>query len=119
MGPNKAVHVMFFSGGIILFGLLALTGDWIASSVTRTPNDFIVNGIALAVALAVGIGAYRNERVNTLAFEVAGELQKVTWPTRAETQAATLVVLVTVVIAAAILGLFDAVWSTLTDLVYG
>ncbi len=47
------------------------------------------------------------------------ELKKVTWPTRKETQAATIVVIVTVIIAAMILGAFDTVWSFFTDRIYG
>jgi len=50
--------------------------------------------------------------------EVTNELRKVTWPTRKETQAATLVVIVTVIVAAIFLGLFDAIWSWLTSLIY-
>jgi preprotein translocase SecE subunit len=119
MGPNKAVHIMFLAGGFILFFLLYWTGDWIWGYFARHPNDYILQGLALALALGIGITAYRNERIYGLANEVATELKKVTWPTRKETQAATLVVIVTVVIAALILGLFDAVWSFLTNKIYG
>jgi preprotein translocase subunit SecE len=119
MGPNKAVHMMFLSGGIILFFLLFWTGDWLVGYVVRHPNEYLLQGIAAVLALTAGIAAYRNERVNTLANEVATELKKVTWPTRKETQAATLVVIVTVVIAAVLLGLFDGIWSWVTDRIYG
>jgi preprotein translocase subunit SecE len=62
---------------------------------------------------------YRHDRIYTLANEVASELKKVTWPTPKEVRAATIVVLVMSVIAAIILGVFDLVWSNLTELVYG
>ena len=65
-------------------------------------------GIVLAAATA--IVCYRHPEVKRLADEVATELSKVTWPTRQETWAATLVVIVTVAISALYLGLFDAVW---------
>ena len=119
MGPNKAVHLMFLSGGIILFFLLYWTGDWLVGYVTRHPNEYILQGIAAAIALGTGITLYRNERVYTLANEVATELKKVTWPTRKETQAATLVVIVTVIVAAILLGSFDMIWSWVTDRIYG
>ena len=119
MGPNKAVHLMFMSGGVILFFLLNWTGDWLWGYFARHPNDYIINATAVILALGVGVTLYRNERVYGLANEVATELKKVTWPTRKETQAATLVVVVTVVIAAILLGLFDTVWSWLTDRIYG
>jgi preprotein translocase subunit SecE len=50
---------------------------------------------------------------------VSGELKKVTWPTPKEVRTATVVVLVMSIISALILGLFDFVWSNLTELVYG
>lgn len=119
MGPNKAVHLMFLSGGLILFFLLNWTGDWIWGYFVRHPNDLVIDASAAILALAIGITLYRNDRVYGLAGEVAAELRKVTWPTRKETQAATLVVVVTVVISAVLLFLFDASWSWLTDRIYG
>jgi preprotein translocase subunit SecE len=65
------------------------------------------------------VALYRNDRVYTLANEVSGELKKVTWPTAKEVRAATLVVVVMAIISSIILGVFDLVWSNLTELVYG
>ena len=62
---------------------------------------------------------YRSDKYLHLANEVAGELKKVTWPTAKEVRAATMVVIVMAIISAIILGLFDFVWSNLTELVYG
>jgi preprotein translocase subunit SecE len=42
----------------------------------------------------------------------------VSWPTRKETWSQTIVVLIVSVIAAIILGVYDAVWSHITDLIY-
>ena len=67
----------------------------------------------------VGISMYRNPNINGLANEVAAELKKVTWPTGKEVKIATVVVVVMAIISALILGLFDAVWSTVTELIYG
>jgi preprotein translocase subunit SecE len=50
--------------------------------------------------------------------DVVLELSKVTWPTRKETYASTIVVIVTSLIAAAVVGAFDFVWSYFTDLLY-
>jgi preprotein translocase SecE subunit len=120
MGPNKAVHLVFLSGGLILFFLLNWTGDWVLGYFTRHPNEFVIDALSAALALTIGIVLYRNERVYGLANEVTTELKKVTWPTRKETQTATLVVIVTVIISAVILGLgFDTFWAFLTDRVYG
>ncbi len=46
-------------------------------------------------------------------------MKKVTWPTAKEVRSATLVVIVMAIVAAVILGVFDFVWSNLTELVYG
>jgi preprotein translocase SecE subunit len=42
----------------------------------------------------------------------------VTWPSREETYTSTIVVVVTSVAAAAYTGVFDAIWSAITDYVY-
>lgn len=118
-GPNKAVHMMFLSGGLLLFFLLNWTGEWIGGYFVRNPSDFLINGASALVALVVGIALYKNDRVYTLAHEIASELKKVTWPTKKETQLGTIVVIVMVIVSAIILGAFDAVWSTLTDAIYG
>jgi len=118
-GPNKAVHLMFMSAGLILFFLVYWTGDWVWGYFTKHPNAFLLQGIALVVAMTAGIITYRNDRVYALASDVATELKKVTWPTRKETQAATIIVIITVIISAIILGTFDAIWSWITDRIYG
>jgi preprotein translocase subunit SecE len=51
--------------------------------------------------------------------DVRSELKKVTWPTAKEVRSATMVVIVMAIISALILGLFDFVWSNVTELVYG
>jgi preprotein translocase subunit SecE len=121
MGPNKQVQLMFLSGGVLLYLLLKWTSEWVLGYFVRRVESYewyLIGGAAL-LALAIGIYSYANERVYTLATDVAGELKKVTWPTRKETQAATIVVIVTVIIAAIILGVFDAIWSATTDSIYG
>ena len=119
MGPNKAVHLMFLIGGVILFLLLKWSGEWGWGYFARHPNEFVIDGLSAVLALGIGIAMYKNERVFALANDVTSELKKVTWPTRKETQVATIVVIVTVLIASLILGLFDMLWSWLTDRIYG
>jgi preprotein translocase subunit SecE len=118
-GPNKAVHIMFLAGGLILFFVLNWTGEWLTGYFVRHPNDFAINGGAALLAMIVGVSLYRNDRVYTLAHEIASELKKVTWPTKKETQLGTLVVIVMVIVSAIILGAFDMVWAALTDAIYG
>lgn len=82
------------------------------------PNSTVVTVGSLLVAAAVGLRLYKHERSNRLATEVVGELAKVTWPSRKETSSSTMVVIVTSLIAAAVIGGFDFIWSAITDLLY-
>ncbi|MDT8419106.1 MAG: preprotein translocase subunit SecE [Desulfuromonadales bacterium] len=51
--------------------------------------------------------------------DVQGELKKVTWPTRKDTYASTIVVIVLVLVSAAYLGGVDMVLSRLIRLILG
>ena len=118
--PNKPVHLMYLMrGGHHVLSACSGRIDWVwgyfATHAERF-QDLAVRGGRRAV---VGICMYRNDRIYDLANEVASELKKVTWPTAKEVRAATLVVIVMAIISAVILGLFDFVWSNLTELVYG
>ncbi len=117
--PNKPVHLIYLVGAVILFYLLQWSIDWIWGYFATPPSDFKISLVAAVVATVVGIVTYRNDRYYTLANEVASELKKVTWPTAKEVRTATIVVIVMAIISALILGLFDFVWSNLTELVYG
>ena len=113
MGSNKIVHLMFAVGALLATFLLSKAGDWVWSYFSK-PNDLLVNGVALLVAVSAAVVAYRNERVFAAATEVTRELEKVTWPSRKETSAATIVVIVTVAIAAVVLSTFDFIWMKLS-----
>jgi len=117
--PNKPVHLVYIIGGILLFYLLKWTTDWIWGYFTRAPNEFLVTAGSAVAALIIGISFYRHERTNTLVNEVTAELKKVSWPTAKEVKAATIVVIVMTIISAIILGLFDMVWSNVTQFIYG
>jgi preprotein translocase SecE subunit len=82
----------------------------------RFPLSMLV-GLLLAVGAAVGcyMHPFTNKRVN----EVAEELNKVNWPSWAETKVNTIVVIVTSVIAAMILGVFDITFAKLSDWLAG
>jgi preprotein translocase subunit SecE len=117
--PNKPVHLMYLCGAVLVFYLLQWSIDWIWGAFWTAPSDFTISMIAATVATIAGVVAYKNDRVYHLANEVASELKKVTWPTAKEVRAATMVVIVMAIISAVILGVFDLVWSNLTELVYG
>jgi preprotein translocase subunit SecE len=114
MGPNKFVHLVFALAALLVAFVVSKVTDWTWSYFAK-PNDLLINAIALLVAGTAAVVAYRNEQVFASVVEVTRELEKVTWPTRKETSAATIVVLVTVLISAAILSSFDALWAFLTN----
>ena len=78
----------------------------------------VITALAAVGSLAITVVLYRNERAHDLVTDVVTELSKVTWPSRKETYASTIVVIITSLIAAAIVGAFDFVWSYFTDLLY-
>jgi preprotein translocase subunit SecE len=117
--PNKPVHLMYLCGGVVLFYLSQWTAEWLWGYFGGTPDELMITVGAGLLTVIAGVVLYRHDRVHTLANEVAAELKKVSWPTAKEVRAATIVVLVMSIIAAVILGVFDLVWSNLTELVYG
>lgn len=117
--PNKPVHLMYLCGAVLLFYLLQWTIDWVWGYLGSPPSDFKITLLSAALSVIAGISLYRNDRVYTLANEVAGELKKVTWPTAKEVRSATIVVVVMAIISSIVLGVFDLAWSNLTELVYG
>jgi len=114
MGPNKFVHLFFALAGLLLAFVLSRTGDWVWGYFAK-PNELILNAASLLIASVAAIVAYRNEAVFASIHDITKELEKVTWPTRKETSAATVVVLVTVLVSAVILSSFDALWAGLTN----
>lgn len=117
--PNKPVHLIYLCGGVLLFFLLQWTIDWLWGYFLRPLSETTTSFVAFGLALICGISLYRNDRAYGTANEIAAELKKVTWPTAKEVRAATVVVIVMSIISAVILGVFDIVWSNLTELVYG
>src|SRR5688572_17548879 len=110
---------MYLCGAVLLFYVCQWSIDWLWGYFATPPAEITVSLVSAAVALTVGVVTYRSDRIYTLANEVALELKKVTWPTAKEIRTATIVVIVMSVISAIILGLFDFVWSNLTEMVYG
>lgn len=82
-------------------------------------NFTLAHAIALGVSLLGVLYLWKHERITRGAHEVVEELRKVTWPDMQETQTSTIVVLVTTVIIALVLWVFDFFWSWGTSLIYG
>lgn len=95
---------------------LASIRDLPIAGITELPLSLV---LGLSVALLVLVVVMKTPRSQMLAREVAEELTRVSWPSREEITHATSVVIVTIVICATYLGLFDAVWLKMTDTFLG
>lgn len=117
--PNKPVHLIYLCGAVLLFYLLQWSIDWVWGYFATSPSESKISVVAAIAASVTGIALYRNDRIYHLANEVSSELKKVTWPTAKEVRTATITVIAMAIISAIILGLFDLVWTNVTELVYG
>ncbi|MGB8331129.1 MAG: preprotein translocase subunit SecE [Polyangiales bacterium] len=124
LGVERWVQFAYAACAITLawFLIKASTAVWtlLADSVDSVPEP---NATAIAVGaglvgLITAVVAYRSKRIHTFVVEVCVELSKVAWPTRSETWSQTIIVIIVSIIAAIILGVYDAVWSNITDLIY-
>lgn len=135
LGVQKYVHASFFAVGILaayLLGKLLQSAwnslaDW-PEAVRRFPflleytedergSTTLVIGAVLGVALILRY--YRRPSVRSWATDVAGELARVTWPTREIVTNGTIVVLVAGAVATFYVAVLDRLWSYLTNLIYG
>ena len=123
MTNNRLVAISYVVLGLLagLFLehlLLAVFGIWSVTQPLTRPlyNDWTWSSIiGLAIAAAVGLFLWTNEKYHDTSLEIAAELRKVSWPSLPETRAATIAVIVASVIAALLLGFFDVAWQFLTD----
>ena len=99
MGERKYVQLMFLVGGMVLAYVLVMSTDWLWGFWAK-PERLYVNGIGISVAFFITYLVWRHRPTQVAAGETVSELRKVTWPTRKETSQATIVVIVTVFIAA-------------------
>jgi len=124
LGVERWVQFAYAACAIALAWVLIKSSNaiWtiLADSVDAVPEP---NATAIAVgaglvAFISAVVAYRSKKVHTFVVEVCVELSKVSWPTRKETWSQTIIVIIVSIIAAIILGVYDAVWSHITDLIY-
>ena len=124
MGLTKYVHVMYFVGTVVIGWLFVKVTEtvWTSLNLTFTavppPSNLLEVIIGGGSAAVLGVYLWRHPKVNSLVVEIVIELSKVTWPTRKELSASTVVVIILSIIAAIILGLFDFFWAWCTDLIY-
>lgn len=123
--PNRWAHVAFFLGFLLLaYVFTNLTEDMWALLWSYFPRELgrpqpnTASTIGVVIALIGALLAWRNKRWFNFVREVAIEVSQVTWPTKAETRVATIVVIVLTVICSVILAMMDLFWSNVTDWLY-
>lgn len=122
MGSRNTFVALFFVATALLLTLVldnALQGIMALSDV---PNPALLGDrftLSTLIGLALSVGAalwcWVNPKTKNFISESVDELGKVSWPDWAETRMNTVVVIVFSFIAAAILGVFDSVFSWLTN----
>ena len=125
MGIARYVNLSFVAAGLLLYvvlgGFFSVVIELFGSSANAQVlgNNFRVGHlVALLVATVTAVQLRRNFRVHTWAMEVGNELAKVTWPTWSDTKKATWVVIATTIVIAALLGLLDWVFGSLSNVFY-
>jgi preprotein translocase subunit SecE len=82
------------------------------------PSELWSRGAGVVVGIVAMVWIWSRERYFQFVAEVATEVSQIIWPTKAETRAATVVVIVITLICSGILALMDAFWSRVTDWLY-
>ena len=124
--PSRWAHLIFVLGGFMGAWVLSWAIEdiweiiWAAwpQSVGR-PESNIANAAGILIAVIGTIYAWRRKDWFKFCTEVVIEISQVTWPTRQETRAATVVVIVMTLISSTILWGMDRLWSTITNWLYG
>jgi preprotein translocase subunit SecE len=117
LGLSRWVQYVFVVIGVTLFFVFDKAAS-LGLHLFMEPNPQLVTGVSLVLAGAIAFRLYRHDATHRYVTEVVAELAKVTWPSREETYASSVIVIITSIIAAMIIGGFDFVWSAITDLLY-
>ncbi|MFN7684153.1 MAG: preprotein translocase subunit SecE [Oligoflexia bacterium] len=75
--------------------------------------ELILRGGSILLGAVLFFGLYRSQQATQFVSEVVVELSRVTWPTQKETSAATVLVIVMVLISGLFLGFLDYLWTVL------
>ncbi len=117
LGIERWIQLSFMVAALLLMWLLdnAINGIWYLFA---DPSESIVTAASVVLGVLGAIVLYRTPAAYGLVHDVSEEMARVSWPTRKETSQSTIVVVITSIVAAIMLFLFDSVWSAVTDLVY-
>ena len=123
--PSRWAHVAYFAFFLMLsWALVHLTEDiwYTAQSIwpqMGRPSAYLPMGVGVGVSLLVYLYALRRRDWMDFIKQVAIEVSQVIWPTRAETRAATIVVISITLICSSLLWIMDVFWRNVTNWIYG
>ncbi len=126
LDPARWAYFIYALGGFLAAWVLshliedvwALLWGYFPQYVPRT-QPFAANLAGIVLAIVATLVALRRKDWFQFLTEVVVEISQVVWPTKAETRAATVVVIVITLISSGLLATMDAVWSAVTDWIYG
>ena len=125
MNVKRYVNLGFVIGSLLAWAVFSPFCAWILELVHPVWDQPLIgvefrvsNLLGLVSALGLVTWAWTNDEIYTQAIEIGNELSKVTWPNWEDTKKATIVVVITTLIIAAILGSFDFVWAKVTKQIY-
>ncbi|GAB4304540.1 MAG: hypothetical protein Kow0090_20170 [Myxococcota bacterium] len=118
-------YILLFFTAVTLVVIYVLDRFFIAALSWAEINNTQVVGsqlplsrlLAILFSVATAVTLYRHPQINALSYEISAELEKVTWPSRKETQLGAYVVVIMVLIMAGVLGFFDFFSSYITGFV--
>jgi len=118
---QKWVNLVFTAVAILVAGV-AFVGFSKLSAVYNLESsikqiDLVIRFGSLLLGAGLGFGLYLSDKSNAFMNEVVLEMVRVTWPASKETTNATLWVVIFVLIAGALLGLFDSLWAWIINMV--
>jgi preprotein translocase SecE subunit len=96
--------------GVAFVGLSKLSAVYNLESSFKQIDLYLRIG-SIVLGAALGFGLYFNDKSNAFMNEVVLEMSRVTWPASKDTTNATIWVILFVIVAGALLGAFDSLWS--------
>lgn len=118
-GLRRYVHIAFAIAGLLAAYVLSNFFEMVGGALNFSYPILGLNIWSLIAFAVAAIGTFlfwRDTRSFGFIEECAQELKKVTWPTYEEARTATFVVIGMVALFSVILGLFDFLWSGITNL---
>jgi preprotein translocase SecE subunit len=102
--------------GVAFIGLSKLSAVYNLESSFKQIDLYLRIG-SIALGAVLGFGLYFNDKSNAFMNEVVLEMSRVTWPASKDTTNATIWVILFVIVAGALLGAFDSLWSWIIKMI--